>query len=177
MTIEQWKQLLVISLMSAVILVCSSCDRRSANSGTGGGDIERNSTHNDDADQLAGAEPNQSDLPADLQAADQSPMTNFSDLKIDGEFTFDSQRLVDIVIEFSQPQQFARLSFFASFDEDGISPITLLEQAQLMDSNAYNSSMIIASDIQSLVLVVEADFYIEIELAIDSNHRVSYRFE
>ena len=102
---------------------------------------------------------------------------DFSDLKIDGGFTFDNQILVDIVIEFPQPQQFSRLSFFSNFDESGASPINLLEQAQLLDGNSFKSSMMVASDVRSLLLVVEADFYKEIELFIDSNNQIFHRFE
>ncbi|NRB38211.1 MAG: hypothetical protein HRU20_07040 [Pseudomonadales bacterium] len=147
------KQTKLVRLMGLIavwtlLILCSSCDMSS--------DENKDQTVQEGSEEEAGL---------------------FSELSIDGDFTFETQRLVNIDIRFSQRQALTSLSLYSERDANTGAPTKLLEQAELHNADRYRTSITVPGYIQVLVAIIDGDIYVEQELSIEKDNRINFTFE
>lgn len=166
----------LVMLFGVVLLSILST---SCGGGGGGGGSDSGSSPPDSLSSAAPPEIPEPVEPPEISesAIAENPQSAFAELKIDGDFTFTSQRMVDVDIVFPQHQAFTSVSIFSGLDPITGIAINLLEQAELYNAIKYRSSLTVPTSVNSLHLVVNGDFYAELELVIARNNRVHYIFE
>lgn len=102
---------------------------------------------------------------------------SFDEMLIEDGFTFDMQRTVNIDISFSQMQEFTVISVYTASDPDTNAPNNLLEKAEIYNAMKYTSSLPVPSYIESMVVVINGDSFVELELAIDKTNHIHYLVE
>jgi len=96
---------------------------------------------------------------------------------IEGDFTFNNQRSIQLGLSFSYEQVATKLSIYGAFDTQNNLPTNLLEQVVIIQSTHYKTHLSISSDIESIFIVKDEDENNAIKISLDRNSNISYHFE
>ena len=96
---------------------------------------------------------------------------------IDDNFDFQNQHSIRLNLYFSHLQLGTKVSIYSAFDTQTNTPINLLEQGVINQSNRYKSSLSVSNEVQSIFIIRNDDDsnFVEIIIAQDTN--ISYHFE
>lgn len=96
---------------------------------------------------------------------------------IEGSFEFSTQKTVNIDLQFSNIVSSEKISIYAEMDPNSSTPIYLLEQGTLIQSESYQTTVSVASTLSTLIIVRNDDFATLAEVTIKNNGQLTHIFE
>jgi len=98
-------------------------------------------------------------------------------ITIEGDFGFATLNRVTIELRFLTLQYQEKISIYSAIDPNANTPINLLEQGTLNQSDRYRSMLTVANTLESLIVVRNDDLANPITLNINANAQLIHTFE
>lgn len=102
---------------------------------------------------------------------------SLSEVNIEGNFSFETQKMISIDLHFSESQNNTEISIYAANDNSIEAPGNLLEQGVLYNSSRYRGMLSIPTFINSLTVISSGDFSETVVISIDKYNRIYHVFK
>lgn len=102
---------------------------------------------------------------------------SLNEVDMQGEFTFDTQRMVSIDLHFSESQNNSEISIYTMDDNNPETSGKLLERGVLYNSSRYRGMLSVPTFINSLTITSNGDTSGSVVISIDKHNRVHHVFE
>ena len=102
---------------------------------------------------------------------------SLNEVAMEGDFSFDTQRMVSIDLRFSENQNHTEISIYAIKDSSVEIPGSLLEHGVLYNASRYRGMLSVPTYINSLTVISRGSFSENVEVTIDKYNRAHYAFE
>ena len=103
--------------------------------------------------------------------------STLSSVAIEGNFGFETQRMVTIDLNFIATQFQEKISIYSAIDINSNTPVNLLEQGIIIQSNSFKTMLSAASPLNSLIVVRNDDFSTFVAVEINSNNLLTHTFQ
>ncbi|ALO33824.1 hypothetical protein CMT41_03120 [Colwellia sp. MT41] len=114
---------------------------------------------------------------AEQNKIEQEATNSLSSITIAGNFAFASQRMVSIDLHFSTMQFQEKISIYSTIDTSALTPVNLLEQGTINQSNSYKSMLTVATAINALIVVRNDDFSTLVTVKINNHDLLTHTFQ
>ena len=103
--------------------------------------------------------------------------STLSSVAMEGRFNFSVQRMVTVDLNFSTTQFHEKISIYTAIDAISNTPVNLLEQGIIIQSNSYRTMLSAASPLNSLIVVRNDDFSTLVTVEINNNNLLTHTFQ
>lgn len=103
--------------------------------------------------------------------------SSLSSAAMEGSFGFETQRMVTVDLHFLTTQYQEKIAIYSAIDANSNTPINLLEQGTINQSNNYKSMLAAATTLNTLVVVRNDDYSKLVVVAINSNALLTHTFQ
>ncbi|WP_019026520.1 hypothetical protein [Colwellia piezophila] len=108
---------------------------------------------------------------------EQEATKSLSSVSMEGNFAFETQRMVTVDLHFIATQFQEKIAIYSVIDANTNTPINLLEQGIIIQSNSYKSMLAAATAVSSLIVVRNDDFSNAVTVEINSNDLLTHTFQ
>ncbi|MBL4830912.1 MAG: hypothetical protein JKY55_13640 [Aliivibrio sp.] len=109
----------------------------------------------------------------EIEAMAESSMAH---IDVQDGFTFETQRIVTVHLNFSSIQYDTQIAIYSSFDTSSDTPIHLIEQGTLNQSTHYRTLLSVPSSSNKLFISINQDLVSPSELAIATDNTAHFFF-
>ncbi len=103
--------------------------------------------------------------------------SSLSSISIEGSFDFEVKRMVTVDLQFLTTQFQEKISIYSAIDPNSNTPINLLEQGTIIQSNNYKTKLSTATQVDSLIVVRNDDYSTLVAVEINSNDLLTHTFQ
>ena len=134
----------------------------------------------DESEEEVKQTPQESTLQINIAAQnkiEQEATKSLSTINTQGSFTFETQRMVTVELHFLTTQFQENISIYSSIDASSNTPVNLLEQGTINQSNSYKTMLTVATALSALIVVRNNDFSTLVAVEINSHDLLTHTFQ
>ena len=111
------------------------------------------------------------------QEVEKMATLSLTNIEVDDNFLFATQRMVSIDLNFAHNQQSTAISIYSGIESNSQEPINLLEKGLLNNGNRYWGMVSVDSSTDSLLVVINGNTSDATEISINNSDAIYYLFE
>ncbi|WP_057830375.1 hypothetical protein [Colwellia sp. TT2012] len=108
---------------------------------------------------------------------EQEAVESLNSITMEGNFNFATLRMVTVDLHFLTTQFQEKISIYSTIDANSITPVNLLEQGTIYQSNSYKSMLTVATAINALIVVRNDDFSTLVTVKINNHDLLTHTFQ